>query len=208
MKQDAELKCCPFCGSEDIHIWIEKANNEDEPEYWNPKHEIEQNDLFELYCNGCDFCSGKFCRPEHVIDKWNRRYDHAAAELRWIPVSERLPEQSGMYLVTMRTGKIAKLFFDVKSGWITWAEKQNVLAWMPLPKPYTEPADNIGEEPVFKEFMHTHIFQAGDPEQGWENQCSVIAPDGLRHCGGYRDDHPMSNDTEPADNIGEGANGL
>jgi hypothetical protein len=39
--------------------------------------------------------------------------------------------------------------------------------------------------------MNTHAFQAGDPEQGWEKQCSVIAPDGLRHCGGYRADHPM-----------------
>jgi hypothetical protein len=41
------------------------------------------------------------------------------------------------------------------------------------------------------DFMNTHAFQAGDPEQGWEKQCSVIAPDGLRHCGGYRADHPM-----------------
>lgn len=41
-------------------------------------------------------------------------------------------------------------------------------------------------------FMSTHAFQAGDPEQGWEKQCSVIAPDGLRHCGGYREDHPMN----------------
>jgi len=41
------------------------------------------------------------------------------------------------------------------------------------------------------DFMNTHAFQPGDPKQGWENQCSVIAPDGLRHCGGYRADHPM-----------------
>lgn len=41
-------------------------------------------------------------------------------------------------------------------------------------------------------FMNTHAFQPGDPEQGWGKQCSVLAPDGLRHCGGYRKDHPMS----------------
>ena len=41
-------------------------------------------------------------------------------------------------------------------------------------------------------FMNTHAFQPGDSEHGWEKQCSVIAPDGLRHCGGYREDHPMS----------------
>lgn len=35
-----------------------------------------------------------------------------------------------------------------------------------------------------------HNFQPGDAKYGWENQCSVIAPDGLRHCGYPPDQHP------------------
>ena len=48
-----------------------------------------------------------------------------------------------------------------------------------------------GKDFELKCFMNTHAFQPGDSEHGWEKQCSVIAPDGLRHCGGYRADHPM-----------------
>jgi protein gp37 len=34
---------------------------------------------------------------------------------------------------------------------------------------------------------HLHRFHRGDGE--WVNQCSVTAPDGLRHCGGYEEHH-------------------
>ena len=49
----------------------------------------------------------------------------------WIPVSERLPEEHGEYLVTDKYGRVT-------SGlWIGNAKRwKDVIAWMPLPEPY------------------------------------------------------------------------
>lgn len=80
----------------------------------------------------------------------------------WIPVSERLPEKDGKYLVTMRSfcglpqrievlrfatdlHRIDKYdfpehkcgFYDSYSEW-GYCEVDDVIAWMPLPEPYKE----------------------------------------------------------------------
>jgi hypothetical protein len=58
----------------------------------------------------------------------------------WIPVSERLPEEMGTYLVTLEYKKygtvVATLWFHNKE--IGWDSRVGyaVTAWMPLPKPY------------------------------------------------------------------------
>ncbi len=94
-------------------------------------------------------------------------YDHAAAELRWIPVSERLPDANDAVPHNdkeidggLQEGEVAVLTTLVIGGnWMTaWShynivKKQwenyagypigkgtKVLAWRPLPEPYTEPA--------------------------------------------------------------------
>lgn len=68
---------------------------------------------------------------------------------RWIPVSEKLPERNKMdstgkyreaYLVT--TGHMTfTARFDEYGYWVLWGYGQvlkNIIAWMPLPKPYKE----------------------------------------------------------------------
>ena len=60
----------------------------------------------------------------------------------WIPVTERLPDEMGMYLVTLDYGVgarcVASLYFhNDKIGWERSFDKE-VKAWMPLPKPYKE----------------------------------------------------------------------
>lgn len=57
--------------------------------------------------------------------------------LRWIPCSERLPDQNGKHLVVGRQKAINILKFD--GG--RWYGKWGVVAWMPLPKPYEEDDD-------------------------------------------------------------------
>ena len=60
----------------------------------------------------------------------------------WIPVTERLPDEMGMYLVTLDyqekgKGVVSLWFHNDEIGWNRgWNE--NVTAWMPLPKPYKE----------------------------------------------------------------------
>lgn len=74
--------------------------------------------------------------PETVI----RSLSAVQPEPHWIPCSERLPGQSGEYLVTLRVGylpgrvivDIARYIVDVGE----WKNMYKVIAWMPLPEPY------------------------------------------------------------------------
>lgn len=56
---------------------------------------------------------------------------------KWIPCSERLPEEEGSYLLTLTTASgiryvgMGLLFSDGK-----FAKHDSVIAWMPLPEPY------------------------------------------------------------------------
>lgn len=72
----------------------------------------------------------------------------------WIPVSERLPEEDGTYLVTFKNGiKVCMvgygscertvLGYPIGHGWYSLEEAQyyaedSIIAWMPLPKAYKE----------------------------------------------------------------------
>lgn len=66
-----------------------------------------------------------------------------ATHPNWIPVSERLPDTIGRYLVTIKnlTGykKLEQEVFECSycGDWIFkgW-EDNDVIAWMPLPEPY------------------------------------------------------------------------
>lgn len=85
-------------------------------------------------------------------------YNHAAADQRWIPIqsADDLPKENGYYLATC--GSVGIDPDDTTSHELNWfggkwylpsdemIEMDGVIAWMEKPKPYTEPADNIGEE--------------------------------------------------------------
>lgn len=66
------------------------------------------------------------------------------SDMKWIPVTERLPEESGMYLVTRREYDDADmLYFNeiytcFTEDWLDTEEVTGVIAWMPLPEPYEE----------------------------------------------------------------------
>lgn len=73
----------------------------------------------------------------------------------WIPVSERLPEENGQYLVTVKnlTG-YEQLYNNVfeceffEKDWIFKGWKDNkVIAWMPLPEPYKAESEEKPEKP-------------------------------------------------------------
>ena len=60
----------------------------------------------------------------------------------WIPVSERLPSESGNYLITvadLRLGHIGEHTVTMADFYVKakkWNSIVDVLAWMPLPEPY------------------------------------------------------------------------
>jgi hypothetical protein len=70
-------------------------------------------------------------------------------EQKWIPISERLPEENGDYFVTLKNGVVTILgysttqrttypkgFYYISNG-CAWRQTINfVIAWMPLPKSY------------------------------------------------------------------------
>ena len=68
---------------------------------------------------------------------------NAQPELRWIPVSERLPDVDGEYLITKKCfGWDCKEYYESDIAWYGkkggWHKADEVIAWMPLPEPYSE----------------------------------------------------------------------
>ena len=53
----------------------------------------------------------------------------------WIPVSERLPDKNGKCLVSLDFGDVSLDSYDKDWGFVCYVG--NVIAWMPLPAPYT-----------------------------------------------------------------------
>ena len=69
------------------------------------------------------------------------------AATQWIPVTERLPEKTGTYIVTTQTGAVTTArFYEARSipaqMWreaydrpASWQSNRKVTHWMPLPEP-------------------------------------------------------------------------
>jgi len=67
------------------------------------------------------------------------RFPSARSEQIWIPCSEKLPDEDGIYLVTDDSGGVKETheswFIECDDGTPSW-DLANVTAWMPLPEPY------------------------------------------------------------------------
>lgn len=63
---------------------------------------------------------------------------------RWIPVSERLPEELTTVLITDKDGDVfLATFIEVINGCAEWTT-DGIIAWMPLPEPYKEGENGTG----------------------------------------------------------------
>ena len=67
----------------------------------------------------------------------------ALEQTRWIPVSERLPEKTGRYLITYcyrdKIETQEAVYVEGKDKWYDITDIEitlAVIAWMPLPEPY------------------------------------------------------------------------
>jgi protein gp37 len=101
---------------------------------------------------------------------------------------ERLLEFSKKYFYVGFTEK--NVFIGVTAeNQETADERIPVLLQVPAAIRFVSVEPMLGPVKVTNFLMHD--FKPGDPQFGWELQCSVIAPDGLRHCGYPPEKHPM-----------------
>lgn len=84
-------------------------------------------------------------RAVNLVDASHREaFDMSieALEQKWIPVSERLPEDEEEVLCFLESEEMAVLFRRNDWGQYEWVDggvatgSYDVVAWMPLPKPY------------------------------------------------------------------------
>ena len=102
---------------------------------------ISRQDALDALCDACTLASVKseciFKNLESCMDH-NAILDVPAIEERWIPCSERLPEDSGWYIVTKEldydTTFVGLEWYDSTNGWKY--DNAKCIAWMPLLEPY------------------------------------------------------------------------
>lgn len=75
----------------------------------------------------------------------NKKAIKALEQTKWIPVSEKLPEEIGTYMTTVDYGMYGlaagqRYYHGKGLGW----EDDCVIAWMPLPEPYNIPEQTFG----------------------------------------------------------------
>lgn len=99
-----------------------------------------------------------------VIDEWTEEtkvFKEYSADTPqksangWIPCSERLPEEKGEYLVTLKTGVVTSAIYDLNENrWVDAMEEYfeyHCIAWQPLPAPY------ISEKAEWKDKVMKHF---------------------------------------------------
>ena len=140
---------CNFCDSEgDCIILLE-----------NVEHDYTENERYD-YCPLIEIEQSEDCvSRQAVIDIFNRirltkleylQTKKTLKELppviptqRWIPVSERLPEEETTVLICTDQGDIdtSRIFSYSDGEWEWFASSWcygEIIAWMPLPEPYIE----------------------------------------------------------------------
>ena len=93
------------------------------------------------YDEWCDSCQ-EYDHNKHCCPRWNRVIKNTVEELKaaqseppWIPVTERLPEESGLYQVTDMQGHVVRYVFNANESSVEYW-RRCVKAWMPLPESY------------------------------------------------------------------------
>ena len=96
----------------------------------------------------CDICSSADCANCFSSEDFKKWIDSQPKVGEWIPVSEELPEDDGLVLVTVNVKHNKTIpdsvvmigCYTYEQGWILNGYidlvNLNVTAWLPLPKPY------------------------------------------------------------------------
>lgn len=114
-----------------------------EREVYEVKNEQEiVRSVFDAYIREAKAISTKKDRPTFDMLEEVKNMAIKALEQptqRWIPVSERLPENEGLYIVSVKNDHQRQYS---KTCWFSkpenWFARQDIIAWQPLPQPYKE----------------------------------------------------------------------
>ena len=103
------------------------------------------------------------------------RIPSARQEQRWIPVSERLPEQDQICLICGKNGGIYVARFWRNETLILWTKTgtgkfAKAVAWMPLPEPYK------GEYERAMSDMYDRLYGLARTYHGAEKMVLIISP--------------------------------
>lgn len=124
----SQMDNCPGCGKFE-HLEILNITMDDP--------------AFEVLCRPCQwFTTGETIAE--AIENWNTRYEAAAHS--WIAIEERLPEYFGTYIATVQDPDeliVMDVWFDrveqeFKTNDRFRQDPGKVIAWMPLPQPFTK----------------------------------------------------------------------
>lgn len=100
------------------------------------RKDYERADAYNLPSDGCLKCA-----EEHdQLASWLEELKDRREADRWIPVSERLPEKEGDYLVDCKERHFAieHFYFSIADRTPYWSGMRKVYAWRPLPERYKE----------------------------------------------------------------------
>ena len=115
----SDLKLCPFCGGEAV---------------LKEQHHVPNGYDYTPTCLNSS-CSGritkKWINKEDAIKAWNRR---AEPEMKWIPVTEALPEDRQKVLCVNKHGEMMVGGYSTDYGMTFPCYFEKPIAWMPLPE--------------------------------------------------------------------------
>lgn len=96
----------------------------------------------------CDYLVGKRCPDDGTLtcrlieNEVINKLPSIQPEQRWIPVTERLPEEGEVVLTQAKFKDDMKMAVSSRidyNYWTAWGTRDiNIIAWMPLPEPYQE----------------------------------------------------------------------
>lgn len=108
----------------------------------------------EVYTNGSDLIP--IFRVKQWLEQDNKlrtieidaAYECGKHANKWIPVSERLPEETGTYMTTIDYGENGlvtgqRYYYGIGLKW----NDECVIAWQPLPQPYKAESEDDEEQP-------------------------------------------------------------
>ena len=97
---------------------------------------IDADALFETLVTGDIRETHQFCYPCKKVLEAIDAQPTVDPQPQWIPVTERLPDKDGRYLVTNSHWGAYEVDWNIFFNNQGWLWEQGVIAWMSLPEPY------------------------------------------------------------------------